>query len=470
MGRHREAVEGDGEERMSGRFVSVDRDTAYLMPPSVQEWLPQNHLARFVVEIVERLDLGSMTTAYRGRGSDAFHPAMMVALLFYGYATGVFSSRKLERATYDSVAVRYVAANQHPDHDSIAHFRKRFLKELSALFVQILQVASETGVLKVGKVSLDGTKVHANASKHSALSWEHACKIEAQLKAEVEELLRLAEAADGSELPDGMSVPEELERREERLTAIARAKAEIEARAAERHAREKAAYAQKMAEREAKAKSSGKKPRGRAPSEPQEAGPGPKDQVNLTDGDSRIMPTSGDGFEQAYNAQAAVDVDTMLIVAGHVSQSPNDKQEIEPALAQLDAVAAVVGKAEALLADSGYFSSANVGACHAHDVEPYIAAGRDAHYPPLAERLQEPSPVADDAGPVDRMKHRLRTADGRRVYAKRKCTVEPTFGIIKSVLGFRQFLLRGLQAVGHEWTLVCIGWNVKRLHRLCMAA
>jgi transposase len=288
---------------MSGRFVSVDRDTAYLMPPSVQEWLPQNHLARFVVEIVERLDLGGMTTVYQGRGSDAFHPAMMVGLLFYGYATGVFSSRKLERATYDSVAFRYVAANRHPDHDTIAHFRKRFLRELSALFVQILQVAHETGVLKVGQVSLDGTKVHANASRHSALSWEHACKIEAQLRAEVEELMRLAEEADRSDAPDGMSVPEELERREERLAAIARAKAEIEARAAERHAREKAAYEQKMAGREAKEKSSGKKPGGHAPSQPQ-AGPQPKDQVNLTDADSRIMPTSGGGFEQAYNAQA----------------------------------------------------------------------------------------------------------------------------------------------------------------------
>jgi IS5 family transposase len=192
--------------------------------------------------------------------------------------------------------------------------------------------------------------------------------------------------------------------------------------------------------------------------------------VNLTDGDSRIMPTSGDGFEQAYNAQAAVDVDTMLIVAEHVSQRPNDTQEIEPVLAQLDAVAAVVGKAEALLADSGYFSAANVAACHAHGVEPYIAAGRDAHHPPLAERLKAPAPVAEDASAVERMKHRLRTAAGRHVYAKRKCTVEPTFGIIKSVLGFRQFLLRGLQAVGHEWTLVCIGWNVKRLHRLRMTA
>jgi len=454
---------------MSGRFVNVDRDTPYLLPQSVQDWLPENHLARFVVEIVERLDLGEVNRAYRGRGSDAFPPSMMVALLFYGYATGVFSSRQLERATFDSVAFRYVAGNRHPDHDTVANFRKRFLKELSALFVQILGVAQEMGVVKLGKVSLDGTKVHANASKHSALSWEHACKIEAQLKAEVEQLMRLADEGDQAEIPDGMSVPEELKRREERLAAIAQAKAQIEARAAGRYAREKAVYEEKMAKRQAKEASSGCKPGGRPPSEPQ-PGPQPKDQVNLTDADSRIMPTSDGGFEQAYNAQAAVDVETMLIVAQHISQSPNDKQEVEPVLEKLDAVADVVRKAEALIADNGYFSADNVDECHAHQVEPYIAAGREPHYPPLAQRLTEPLPVTDDASAVDRMKHRLRTAEGRQVYATRKCTVEPTFGIIKSVLGFRQFLLRGLRAVQHEWALVCIGWNLKRLHRLGLAA
>ena len=453
---------------MSGRFVSVDRDTAYLLPPSVQEWLPENHLARFVVEIVEQLDLGQLTSAYGGRGSDAVHPAMLVSLLFYGYATGVFASRKLERETFDSVAFRYVAANQHPDHDTIATFRKRFLKELSALFVEILRFAQQMGVLKLGKVSLDGTKVHANASKHSALSWEHACKIEAQLQAEVEQLMRLADEADQAEIPDGMSVPEELQRREARLVAIVQAKAAIEARAAERYAREQAAYEQKLAERKAKEERTGRKPGGPPPAAPQ-PGPRPKDQINLTDADSRVMPTSGGGFEQAYNAQAAVDVDTMLIVAQHVSQHPNDKQEVEPALDNLDAMATVIGTAEGLLADTGYFSADNVKACHAHHVEPYIAAGRDAHYPPLAERLSAAAPLTEDASAVDRMKHRLRTPEGRAVYAQRKCTVEPTFGIIKSVLGFRQFLLRGLHSVQHEWTLVCIGWNLKRLYRLQLA-
>lgn len=283
---------------MSGRFVPVDRNTAYLLPPSVQEWLPENHLARFVVEIVEQLDLAKLTTAYGGRGSEAFHPSMLVAVLFYGYATGVFSSRQLERATYDSVAFRYLAANRHPDHDTIASFRKRFLPELSALFVQILAVAQQMGVLKVGKVSLDGTKVHANASKHSALSWEHASKLEEQLRAEVAELLRLAAAADQAEVPDGMSVPEELARREARLAAIAAAKATMEARAAERYAREQAAYEQKLAERAAQEERTGRKPGGTPPAAPT-PGPRPTDQVNLTDADSRIMPTAGGGFEQA---------------------------------------------------------------------------------------------------------------------------------------------------------------------------
>jgi transposase len=448
--------------------VDVDRDTAYLLPPSVQAWLPEDHLARFVVEIVDGLDLGKLTRAYAGRGSDAFAPSMMVALLFYGYATGVFSSRKLERETYDSVAMRYVAANRHPDHDTIANFRKRFLKELSALFVQILGLAHQMGVLKLGKVSLDGTKVQANASKHSALSWEHACKIETQLRAEVEQLMQMAEQADSADVPDGMSVPEELKRREERLAAIARAKAQIEARAAERHAQEQAAYEQKMAEREAKEKSTGRKPGGSPPAPPK-PGPCGKDQVNLTDPDSRIMPAGG-GFEQAYNAQAAVDVDTMLIVAQHVSQSPNDKQEVSPTLKNLEAVEPVTGRAEALLADTGYFSARNVETCNTHGIEPYIATGRQAHYPPLAERLSDPEPLKEEASAVDRMNHRMRTSEGREIYAKRKCTVEPTFGIIKSVLGFRQFLLRGVQAVGHEWTLVCIGWNLKRLHRLQLPA
>src|SRR6266850_530209 len=284
-------------------FRPTDRLTGYLMPPSVDEWLPQRHLARFVVEVVEGLDLRAMSKAYRGSGSASYHPAPLLSMLIYGYATGVFSSRKLERATYDSVAFRFIAANDHPDHDTIATFRRRFLKEIERLFVQVLELARELGMLKMGTVALDGTKIHANASRHSALSYEHAGKIEAQLKAEVAELLARAEAADKADVPDGMSIPEELARREKRLAKLAEARAKLEARAKERYEREKAEHEAKLAAREAKTKATGKKPGGKPPQPPAE-GALPTDQINLTDEESRIMPVAGGGFEQCYNAEA----------------------------------------------------------------------------------------------------------------------------------------------------------------------
>src|ERR1700736_2132082 len=251
-------------------FRLIDRDTGFLMPPLVDDWLPERHLARFVVEVVEGLDVRAMTGSYRGSGEASYHPRLLLGLIIYGYATGVFSSRKLERATYDSVAFRFIAANEHPDHDTIAAFRRRFLKQIETLFVQVLSVASEMGVLKLGTVALDGTKIHANASRHSALSYEHAGKIEAQLKAEVADLLARAEAADQSDAPDGMSIPEELARRQERLAKIAQARATIEARAKERHAREQAEHAAQMAARAAKTAATGKKPGGRPPAPPGE--------------------------------------------------------------------------------------------------------------------------------------------------------------------------------------------------------
>ena len=251
-----------------GNFRLIDRDTGFLMPPSVDDWLPQRHLARFVVEVVERLDLRALTGSYRGSGEASYHPQLLLGLIIYGYATGVFSSRKLERATYDSVAFRFIAANEHPDHDTIAAFRRRFLSRIETLFVQVLGVAHEMGVLKLGTVALDGTKLHANASRHSALSYEHAGKIEAQLQAEVADLMAKAEAADQSDVPDGMSIPAELARREQRLAALARAKATIEARAKERHAREQAEHDAKLAARAAKIAATGKKPGGRPPAPP----------------------------------------------------------------------------------------------------------------------------------------------------------------------------------------------------------
>jgi transposase len=444
------------------RFHPIDRDTDFLLPPSVQEWLPEGHLARYVVEVVEGLDLGEVERAYAGRGSTAYHPATLLALLIYGYATGCFSSRKIERATYESLAFRFIAANGHPDHDTLASFRRRFAKEFQAIFVQVLQVARENQLARFGTVSLDGTKMHANASRHSALSYGHAEAIEAQLKGEVQALLALAEEADGANVPDGMSLPAELKRREDRLAAIAEAKAKIEARAAERHARERADYEAKLAARAARAAASGKTPRGRPPAPPT-PGARPDDQLNLTDEESRIMPMAGGGFEQCYNAQALVDTETMLVVVPEVVQAANDKQQVLPMLAHLAALPEDLPKAQRLTADAGFFSEANVLACEAAGIEPLIAVAREDHHPHWSERFTEPAAAPPEATAIERMAQRLKSRTGRATYALRKQTVEPVFGIIKSVMGFRQFLTRGLANVRNEWTLVCLAWNLKRM-------
>ena len=447
-------------------FRPSDRLTSFLLPPSVDEWLPERHLARFIVEVIENLDLTTMSKSYRGTGSASYHPAPLLGLLVYGYATGVFSSRKLERATYDSVAFRFIAANDHPDHDTIATFRRRFLKEIEALFVKVLLLAREMGVLKMGTLALDGTKIHANASRHRALSYEHAGKIEAQLKEEVAELLAKAEAADQTDVPDGMSIPEELARRQDRLEKLAVAKAKIAARAAERYARELTEHEAKLAAREAKTAATGKKPRGKPPQPPVQ-GPLPKDQINLTDEESRIMPVAGGGFEQCYNAQAVVTADSMLVIAADVVQAPNDKQQIEPMLNQIGGLPDSLGKAERLLADTGYFSAANVAACEAAGIAPLIAMGRQPHHPPVGEFFCDDPLAPENPTPVEAMAHRLKTRAGRELYALRKQIPEPVFGIIKSVMGFRQFLLRGIDKVRGEWRLVTMAWNLKRMFVLC---
>ena len=447
-------------------FRSTDRLTSFLLPPSIDEWLPERHLARFVVEVIEGLDLSAMSKSYRGTGSASYHPAPLPGLLVYGYATGVFSSRKLERATYDSVAFRFIAANDHPDHDTIATFRRRFLKDIEALFVKVLLLAREMGVLKMGTVALDGTKIHANASRHSALSYEHAGKIEAQLKAEVAELLKKAEAADQTDISDGMSIPEELARRQDRLEKLAAARTKIEARAKERYARELAEHEAKMAAREAKTAATGKTPGGKPP-QPPVAGPLPKDQINLTGEESRIMPMAGGGFEQCYNAQAVVAAGGLLVIAADVTQKPNDKQQIAPMLDQIGALPDDLGKVDTLLADTGYFSAGNVDACNAAGIEPLIAMGRQPHYPPLGGFFCDDPEAPENPTPVEAMAHRLKTREGRDLYALRKQIPEPVFGIIKSVMGLRQFMLRGIDKVRGEWRLAAMAWNLKRLFVLC---
>ena len=434
----------------------------------MDDWLAQDHLARFVVEVIDGLDLCGLTRQYAGRGSKAHHPATLLAIVVYGYCTGVFSSRKLEMATYDSVAFRFIAANDHPDHDTIATFRRRFLKQIEGLFVQVLLLAREMGMLKLGTLGIDGTKIHANASRHSALSYEHAGKIEAQLKAEVAELMAKAEAADKADIPDGMSIPDELARREDRLQKIAETRTKIEARGKERFAREQAEHEAKLAAREAKTAATGKKPSGKPPRPPTQ-GPLLTDQINLTDEESRIMPVAGGGFEQCYNAQAAVAEGSLLVVAIDVVQASNDKQQLEPMLGKIDALPEELGEAETLLADTGYFSAGNVAACEAAGIEPLIAMGRQPHHPPLAERFADPPPAPKNPTPVEAMAHRLKTPEGRKLYSLRKQIPEPVFGIIKSVLGFRQFLLRGLDKVRGEWSLVTMAWNIKRMFTLSSA-
>jgi transposase len=447
------------------QFILIDRDTPYILPPCVQDYLPENHMARFVVDMVDQLDLRVLSAAYAGKGKSPYHPAMLLASLFYGYATGVFSSRKLEKATYDSMAFKYICANENPDHDTINSFRKRFNKEIEGLFVEILVLAQAMGLLKLGTVSLDGTKMKANASKPKALSWDYANQLEAQFKQEIETLMKLAEAADNTPLPEDMDVPEELNRRQDRLAIIAKAKQEIQARAKARYTEEKAEYDEKLAKREKHLSETGKKMSGKAPQAPSEAHQA-KDQVNLTDEESRIMPTR-QGFEQAYNAQARVDIATHLIVGHHVTPHTNDKQEIEPALAQLKQLPECLGAIENLLADTGYFSQGNVKAGHDATIKPYLAQQRQSHNQPLEARYQH-APDIDESTlpPLEAMAYRLTTKTGKALYGKRKSTVETVFGIIKHILGFRQFHLRGLESVQSEWNLVCIGWNLKRMHAL----
>ena len=434
----------------------------FLFPPSMNDWLPEQHLARFIVEIIEQLDLREMERAYGRSGSAAFHPALLLSILIYGYATGVFSGRKLEHATYDSVAFRFVAANEHPDHDTLNTFRKRFLKEIEVLMVQVLMIARTMGMLKLGNIALDGSKIKANASKHSALSYGHIKQLEAQLQGEVAKLMELAEAADSQKIPDGMNLPEEITRRKDRLKAIAEAKVKIEARAKERFEQEQADYQAKVDRREAKSNDSGKPPRGRAPVAPVE-GAQDKDQLNLTDEESRIMKTAGGGFDQCYNGQIAVDMDSMLIVTTNTVQACNDKQQVEQIIKQLKAMPVELGKPGNLVADTGYFSEVNVKLCVEQKVTPLIAVSREEHHPEPMARFTEPPSLKENASEVEKMRHQLLTMSGRAIYAMRKCTVEPVFGIIKAILGFRQFSLRGLKNVNGEFNLVALAWNLKRM-------
>src|SRR5205085_10536884 len=373
-------------------------------------------------------------------------------------------SRKIERATYEAVPFRFIAGNLHPDHDTLATFRRTFLPELKDLFVQVLLLAQQAGVLKLGTISLDGTKIHADASKHNAVSYKRLLELEIQLRAEVEELFSRAEQSEQPEVTDGLVVHEEIARRQDRLTRLAEAKAGIEARAQERTATEQADDEARLAQRAERERTTGRRTGGRPPTPPV---PGPRDgdQYNFTDPESRIMKSSTHaGFEQDYNAQVAVDQASLLIVGWALSNHPNDSQEAEPTLA---AIPSEIGTPEAAALDAGYFGPATLAACAKRGIEPYIATGRDPHHASWQQRFAPlPDPPLEDASSQVKMAYKLKTALGKTVYGARKCTVEPVIGIIKEVLGFRQFSLRGEQAAAGEWCLVCLAFNLKRLHTL----
>jgi len=459
---------------MTRQFEKPDYEAMLHKTIQVGEALPEEHLARFVVKVISLLDLESIYGQYAKVGGKAIAPEVLLGLLVYGYASGVFSSRKIERATYENLAFQYVAGGLHPDHDTLANFRKTFLAQIQELFVQVLLLAQEVGVLKVGNISLDGSKIQADASKSKAVSHKRLLQLEDQLRAEVHELLSLGESADQSEviLPGGLVIADEITRRQLRLENLAKAKAVLEARAQERYAAEKAEYEAKVKERAEKAKRKGRRLGGKPP-QPPDPGPRDKDQYNFTDPDSRVMKNStDDGFDQHYNAQVAVDQASLLIVACSLSNHPNDKAEAEPTLAALSPQLGQVpdyrqGQVDAAALDNGFFSPTNIQACLERGIEPYIATGRQPHHPrwqtffaPAAE------PPPDNASPKLKMAFKLQTEPGREIYRLRKCTVEPVIGIIKEVLGFRQFSLRGLRAAAGEWSLVCLAFNLKRLHHL----
>jgi transposase len=455
---------------MAARFVNIDYDTPLILPPNLRDWVPAGHLAHFILDAVAEMDLRQSKVNERGTGSEQYPPRMLLALLLYCYATGVFSSRRMEQATCDSVPVRMICADTHPDHDTICTFRRENKALLQETFVRVLELAQALKFLQVGQitVAVDGTKVMAHASKHSAVSYEHAGKTIQQLDWEVKELLAKAEQADSTPLQDGLSIPEEITRRQERKAALQKARAEIEARAQARHAVELAEHEKKLAERAAK-KEQGEGMRGQPPRAPTSE-PGPSDQYNFTDPQSRIMKAGGgQHFEQSYNAQAAVEVDSRLIVGERVSQACNDKQELVPTVA---AVAAPVESVAAVLTDSGFYSAAAVRAVEQTPTgQPtgtivYAALEKKEHHRTVSDLEKKAPPVAPGPGAdwSEVMKHRLKTEAGKAQYKLRQQTVEPVFGIIKSVMGFRQFLLRGLEKVGLEWQLVCIAYNLKRLH------
>lgn len=454
---------------MGAKFIDIDRDTPMMFPPDLREWLPDDSMAHFIIDAVDMLDLKRFSVNNRGSGSAQYPPSMMLALLIYCYATGRFSSREIEQATYHDVAVRYICGgDKHPDHDTICAFRLKNRAAFKEAFVKVLLLARELGHLKkVGGISVDGTKIKANASKHSAVSYKRAGEMIEQLELEIEELTRKAEDADSAPLDDGLTLPDEIKRREDRKASLEKARQIIEERYEDAKQEKQAEYEEKKVARDQQ-RENGKKPRGKDPQPPPDA-PDDKAQFNFTDEESRIMKAGNSKhFEQSYNAQAAVDTEgSMLILGQYVTNHANDKLELNPTVNSVNPEARKVSD---VCADTGYFSEAAVLKVEADGEGPtvYCAVEKQSHHRTVSDLLKkaEPTPPADDATVKEKMAHRLKTEEGRAKYKERKETVEPVFGIVKSVMKFRQFLLRGLDKVNLEWDLVTLAYNFKRLHRM----
>ena len=423
-------------------FISSQREQTSFMPHDLNEWLPEDHLARFVVDIVSKMDLSDVYLSYSGKGSTPYDPKLLLSIIFYGYSTGVFSSRKIETATFDSISFRFIAGNHHPDHDTISSFRKKFLPQLKGWFKEILLIGHELGLVKLGNIFIDGTKIQANASKHKAMSYKRMKELESKLDCEIDQLITLGQEQDEKDDASTVNIPDEIKRRKERLIKIGTAKKVIEKRREEAYKEEKAEFDQKQKARVKQEKETGRKIGGKKPIAPSPEPKG-KDQYNFTDPESRIMKTSN-GFNQCFNAQIATNED-MLIVGNYANAHHNDKQEFIPTIESIPDI--LKAKVTSAVADTGYYSQKNIENCPKH-IKPIIAKAKEKHNNYIDEIL---NPQNDT---------------DKEIYRKGKYTVEPVFGIIKEVLGFRRFSLRGTENIDSEWGLVCLAYNLKRMFKL----
>ena len=444
------------------KFLQRDRSQPFLLPPDMRDWLPEDDLAHFVVEAVERVPMGRFRVNERGTGSAQYHPRTMLALLIYCYANGIFGSRRIERATYRDIGVRYVAANCHPDHDTICTFRRNNFDAVTAAFLEVLLLAKELKLLRVGTVSVDGTKVDANANKRNSIRYDRAGELREQLRVEIKGLLDRAERDDADVGSEPQGLPEELKRRETLKAKLDKARAELERRAQSRADSEREGYERKVEAREQREGSRKGRPI-KAPAEE----PRDEEQINLTDADSSLMRKSRrHEYRQAYNAQAAVDADgSQLVLGSRVSVSASDRNEL---VADVAAIPAALGAADRVLADSGYATGREVLQLEGRGVEVLVATGAEGQRRRHDFRPEPPPKPAKEprAEWIKAMREKMELPENRARYRLRKHTVEPVFGIVKQAMGFRQFLLRGIEKVEGEWKLVTLAYNCRRLHRL----